>query len=58
MHLNRLKMTVPPLTVLALFEEHAAAVYLQVKTLLDMNIKLREARDLLLPRLMSGEIMV
>jgi len=40
------------------FEEFAEPVYGQVVTLMDQNDKLRAARDLLLPRLMSGEIAV
>jgi type I restriction enzyme, S subunit len=40
------------------FEEFAAPVFRQVATLTDQNDDLRFARDLLLPRLMSGEITV
>ena len=58
MHLNRLKIIVPTSTVLEFSRNKSAAIYRQIKTLLDINIKLRAARDLLLPRLMSGEIAV
>ena len=40
------------------FEEFSAPVFRQVTTLMEQNAKLRAARDLLLPRLMSGEIAV
>lgn len=58
MHLNALKLNVPSFTVLELFEEQASGIFRQIKTLLDINLKLRAARDLLLPRLMSGEVEV
>jgi len=40
------------------FERIAQPIYAQVGTLLEQNIRLSEARDILLPRLMSGEIEV
>lgn len=40
------------------FEEYASPIFSQVVTLTDQNIDLRAARDLLLPRLMSGVISV
>jgi type I restriction enzyme S subunit len=42
----------------ARFESVADDVYRQINTLSAMNEKLRTARDLLLPRLMSGELTV
>jgi type I restriction enzyme S subunit len=42
--------------IAGLFEEQAESLYEQIKLLLDANQKLRAARDLLLPRLMSGEL--
>ena len=39
-----------------LFEETVAPMLTQVGNLMQQNQKLRAARDLLLPRLMSGEI--
>jgi type I restriction enzyme, S subunit len=58
MHLNQLRITVPPPAIAALFEEQAEAVYEEIKILLDTNSNLRAARDLLLPRLMSGQVVV
>lgn len=58
MHLKRLKIVIPSLPVLQLFERKATVLYKQVKTLAEMNQRLRPARDLLLPRLMNGEIPV
>lgn len=41
-----------------LFEESVSPIFRQIANLLEQNQKLRAARDLLLPRLMSGEITV
>jgi type I restriction enzyme S subunit len=41
-----------------LFEDSVVPMFRQVGNLLEQNQKLRAARDLLLPRLMSGEIAV
>jgi len=49
---------VPPHTLLEQFETFAEPVYEQVTNLTQQNQKLRVARDLLLPRLMSGELAV
>ena len=38
------------------FDEFCQPVFTQIKTLMQQNQKLRAARDLLLPRLMSGEM--
>lgn len=48
----------PPHSLLAHFNEVAKDIYQQVLTLRRQNQKLRAARDLLLPRLMSGEVAV
>jgi type I restriction enzyme S subunit len=40
------------------FEAYAGAFREEIRVLAQMNVKLRAARDLLLPRLMSGEITV
>ena len=47
---------VPDERKVRLFEEAVAPMFRQIGTLMDQNEKLRAARDLLLPRLMSGEI--
>ena len=48
----------PPHGLLTAFNEAVASIADQLKTLTFQNQKLRAARDLLLPRLMSGEIAV
>ena len=49
---------VPPPSLLRLFSDFAEPAFEQIKNLNAQNQKLRAARDLLLPRLMSGEIAV
>ncbi len=49
---------VPPPSLLRLFSEFAGPAFEQIKNLASQNQKLRAARDLLLPRLMSGGIVV
>lgn len=49
---------VPPPSFLRLFSEFVEPAFTQIKNLASQNQKLRAARDLLLPRLMSGEIAV
>jgi len=49
---------VPSRSLLKLFGESAEPVFEQIKILHAQNQKLRAARDLLLPRLMNGEIAV
>ena len=48
----------PPATLLHAFLETITPIRSQLDKLDEMNQKLRAARDLLLPRLMSGEIAV
>lgn len=49
-------LLIPPKTLLNEFHESVMPIRLQIDKLTQYNEKLREARDLLLPRLMSGEI--
>lgn len=49
-------ITIPPIAKIILFEENVKPIFKLMQTLNQQNIKLREARDILLPRLMSGEI--
>jgi len=49
---------VPPSILLSLFTDSVGPVFQQIKVLHAQDRKLRVARDLLLPRLMSGEIAV
>jgi type I restriction enzyme, S subunit len=51
-------LLLPPQTLLRAFEDSVRPLRQQITTLLIQNEKLRAARDLLLPRLMSGEIAV
>lgn len=55
---KRIKLMVPPVPMLRLFDEAVTPVFDQVENLALQNQKLRAARDLLLPRLMSGELTV
>ena len=48
----------PPVTLLRSFHESVTQIHMQLDKLGQMNEKLRTARDLLLPRLMSGELAV
>jgi type I restriction enzyme S subunit len=53
-----LPVRVPPKTLVDRFEGIAAPIYQQILNLQRQNERLRQARDLLLPKLMSGEIAV
>ena len=53
--LQRLPLLVPKDTVLSLFEEFVSHNFCQIKGLHKQNKRLSQARDLLLPRLLSGE---
>jgi len=52
------KLVCPPERVRALFNEEVGPMFAQRNTLEHYNQKLAQARDLLLPRLMSGELAV
>jgi type I restriction enzyme S subunit len=55
---HRIEILIPSKLLLHSFDEFAIDVFAQIKNLSTQNRKLRAARDLLLPRLMSGEIAV
>lgn len=55
---DKFMVWIPPITLLSLFSDFAVPIFQQVKTLHAQTQKLRTARDLLLPLLMSGEIVV
>ena len=55
---HRVEILIPSVPVLRSFDEFAADVFEQIKNLTAQSLKLRTARDLLLPRLMSGELAV
>ena len=54
--ISEIEILVPPCTLVQRFEEHAGPSFRLVATLMQANERLRAARDLLLPRLMSGEL--
>ena len=54
--LKRLPLLVPKDIIVSMFEESVADNFRQVKVLVEQNKLLVQARDLLLPRLMSGNI--
>lgn len=56
--LERFPILVPDVRLQALFREQVSLFNQQRDTLHQQNVKLRAARDLLLPRLISGEIAV
>lgn len=53
---HKVEVLVPPPSVMAWFEAFAFDVYRQIAVLEQQTKKLRTARDLLLPKLMSGEL--
>jgi type I restriction enzyme S subunit len=55
---ENLGVNIPPDTILESFDQLVDPLFKQVAFLLQQNQKLAQARDLLLPRLMSGEIEV
>jgi type I restriction enzyme S subunit len=56
---GRLRMCLPPTdSLLQQFDDSVAPMFQMISTLARQNCSLRAARDLLLPRLMSGEIAV
>jgi type I restriction enzyme S subunit len=56
--IGRISVVIPSRAILQEFDEVAHRILLLIDTLMAQNQKLRAARDLLLPRLMSGEIAV
>jgi len=55
---HRVEILIPSAQLLRSFDDFATGVFEQIKNLHSQNQKLRAARDLLLPRLMSGELAV
>jgi type I restriction enzyme, S subunit len=56
--LDRVFVALPDSTMICVFENNLAPIYRQLVVLHQQNQRLSEARDLLLPRLMTGEIAV
>ncbi|WP_273096354.1 restriction endonuclease subunit S [Dialister succinatiphilus] len=55
---NQIELLIPPKRILTSFESEAAALYSQIAKFDRMITLLQEARDRLLPKLMSGEVEV
>ncbi len=55
---HRVKVLIPSIPLLRSFDDFASDVFSQIQNLASQNQRLRAARDLLLPRLMSGELAV
>ena len=55
---SSIKVTVPSSIILNQFNSYVVKCIDQIETLAKMNLDLAKARDLLLPRLMNGEIVV
>lgn len=53
---HRVEILIPSKQLIRSFDDFAADAFKQIKNLDSQNQKLRAARDLLLPRLMSGEL--
>ena len=57
-HLGRLSLVLPPANLRSLLHENVDASFRQISTLEKQNQQLAQARDLLLPRLINGEVAV
>ena len=55
-NIHGLSVIIPDQKILKKFDEHISLLFLQKRNLQEKNINLRKTRDLLLPRLISGEI--
>jgi type I restriction enzyme S subunit len=55
---HRIEVVVPNARIQSLFSDYVLPMFAQLRQLRLFNEKLRTARDLLLPKLMSGEISV
>lgn len=53
-----IKIVVPSRQLLGLFFDFSKPIFDQIETIADLNLQLAQARDLLLPRLMNGEVAV
>ncbi len=53
-----LPLLLPTTELVQEYEEQSQSIEAQINVLLTQNTRLRDARDLLLPRLMSGELVV
>jgi len=53
---HKVQVIIPPRALIDLFDSNIAPLFAMKKSLIQKNINLRRTRDLLLPRLISGEI--
>src|SRR3989344_3213526 len=58
MHLKQIQMLIPSQKILDTFENLAGPLYAEMLVLLSQNQNLRQTRDLLLPKLVSGEMKI
>lgn len=58
LHLNKLSFVLPSFDIIEQYDKFAENCIQEIKALLEINLKLAQARDLLLPRLMDGRIEV
>ncbi len=56
--IESIQLLIPDNKIFDLYLESTSAIFQQRRTLLEKNEKLTQARDLLLPRLMNGELVV
>lgn len=57
-YLKAESILVPTIEIAEKFDKYVLSILLQIQKLLDMNKKCTEARDRLLPKLMSGKLEV
>lgn len=57
-HFDRYFVAVPPENLRTIFDDSVGEMFKQVANLDNQNRKLAQARDLLLPRLVNGEVAV
>lgn len=57
-HIELVPILKPPLNLLARFDEVTSSVYSEIEQLSSQNRTLASTRDILLPKLMNGEIVV
>jgi type I restriction enzyme, S subunit len=57
-HLHTLKLGLPSKTIQKKFERNIAPIFKQIEILTEQNQNLKQTRDLLLPRLISGKLRV
>ena len=54
--MHGIKMLLPPQTIISLFEHYTQPIFSIIEVLIKKNVNLRQTRDLLLPKLISGEV--